>query len=165
MGAAVVPGGDPGGVDAGRQRAGEPSAAAEAGAGKRGAFLGAGVVLPVLFTLFVWSRGRPDVVALGVLMMSCGDAAAAVAGRWWARARRLPEGRKTAAGLAAYIAAALGAAALGAWVLGAPRPVPWPAIGAAALAGGAVEALCPGAWDNPVVLVVTLFVLSLFLLI
>ena len=137
----------------------------EAGAGKRAAYVGAGVVLPVLFALFLWSRGRADVVALAVLMMSFGDAAAAVAGRAWGRARGLPEGRKTAAGLAAYVVAALGAAALGAWVMGAPRPVPWPVFAAASAAGGAAEALCPGAWDNPVVLLVTLSALSLFLLI
>ncbi len=137
----------------------------EAGAGKRAAYLGAGVLLPVLFILFLWARGRADIVALSVLMMSCGDAAAAVAGRWWSRARGLPESRKTGAGLAAFVAAALAAAALGGWVLGAPRPVPWHALGAAAAAGGGAEALCPGAWDNPVVLVVTLAVLSAFLLV
>jgi dolichol kinase len=137
----------------------------EAGAGRRVVYLGAGVILPVLFILFLWARGRTDIVALAVLMMSFGDAAAAVAGRWWARARGLPEGRKTAAGLAGYVAASLAAAAVGIGALGAPRPVPWTAFGAAALAGGAAEALCPGAWDNPVVLVVTLAVLSLFLLV
>jgi dolichol kinase len=136
-----------------------------ASAGKRAAYLGAGIVLPVLSILILWSRGRADVVALAVLMMSFGDAAAAVAGRWWGRARGLPEGRKTAAGLAAYVAAALAAAAMGAWALGAPRPVPWPAFGAASVAGGGAEALCPGAWDNPVVLLVTLFILSLFRLV
>jgi dolichol kinase len=136
-----------------------------AGQGQRAAYLGAGIVLPVLFMLALWSRGRADVVALAVLMMSCGDAAAAVAGRWWGRARGRPEGQKTVAGLAAFVAAALAAAALGAWMLGTLRPVPWPALGAAAVAGGGAEALCPGAWDNPVVLLVTLFILSLFLLI
>jgi hypothetical protein len=49
--------------------------------------------------------------------------------------------------------------------MGAPRPVPWPVFAAASAAGGAAEALCPGAWDNPVVLLVTLSSLSLFLLI
>lgn len=137
----------------------------EAGAAKRAVYLGAGVVLPVLMILVVWGRGRADVAALAVLMMSCGDAAAAAAGRRWSRTRGLPEGRKTAAGLAAFVAASMGAAALGAWILGAPRSVPWPALAAASVAGGGAEALCPGAWDNPVVLVVTLAVFGLFLLV
>ena len=117
--------------------------------GKRAAYLGAGVVLPVLSILIVWSRGRADVVALAVLMMSFGDAAAAVAGRWWGRARGLPEGRKTAAGLAAFVAASLAAAALGAWALGTPRPVPWPALRRGLRRGGRCGGAVPRRVGQP----------------
>jgi CDP-diglyceride synthetase len=126
----------------------------------RTAFLLGGVIVPFLLFVFLWARGQQSLVALAVLMMSVGDAAAAVAGTAWSRHHGRPPGRKTLAGFAAnLVSSAVVIVAAGA-VFGIPlRPLLSAAV-AAAGAGALLEYLLPGRWDNPVVLTAALLLLA-----
>jgi dolichol kinase len=154
----------PVGVMLGGNAWGQVRRMAGAGPVRRGFYITVCAVIPWAGILLCWWRGWLAVVALAVLTMSFGDAAAALAGRWWSRRRGPPDSRKTLAGLGAGAAAALAAGLLGGWLLGIPWPALGPAAGAAAGTGAVAEYATPGPWDNAVVLMVNLLVFGLILL-
>jgi dolichol kinase len=110
---------------------------------------------PAAVILFLWARGRTDLVVLGVLAMTIGDTAAAFAGMRFGK-RRLPWTGKSLEGAAANAAASwITLAAAGALLYGMPPG----AFVAPAIAAAAVEVALPGEWDNPVSILVVIGIL------
>ena len=112
-----------------------------------------GVLLPLALLLFLWRQGRMQTIVLAVLVMTLGDAAAAIGGRMWG-AHRLFRNNKTLEGALCNLLVSF------ATVFVATRSVL--VSTAAALTATTVEATVPGIWDNPAVLIATLLLLSYF---
>jgi dolichol kinase len=92
-------------------------------------------------------------IVLAVLVMTLGDAAAAIGGRVWGK-KRLFQHNKTLEGTLCNLLVSF------ATVFVANRSVPLSML--AALTAATVEATVPGIWDNPAVLLALLLLLSYF---
>ncbi len=116
------------------------------------------VVVPAFLLLFFWNKHRIDVVAQSVLLMSFGDAAAALVGKRFGSGRIMWTG-KSLQGLLAFVLASFLTLLLSDWFL-FHEPVLLSRLLSVSLICGVVEFMLPGAWDNPAVLTISALLLG-----
>ena len=109
------------------------------------------ILFPLAFILMLavfWPRGRPDVIAGGILVLALGDAAAAIVGRKFGRIRyRVGSGHRSVEGSLAMFGFSLLALGLATRVLFPVDIAPLALVGVAALATG-LEAASQFGTDN-----------------
>lgn len=108
------------------------------------------VLVPAFLLLYFWSRHRTDVVALSVLLMSFGDAGAAFVGKRFG-STKIAWTEKSWVGLLAFVFVSFLSLLLSVWFL-FPGQLSVSKLLSASLICAVVEAMAPGAWDNPAVL-------------
>lgn len=111
--------------------------------------------LPLAVILFVWARGRTDLVVLGVLAMTIGDTAAAFAGRRFGR-HKIPWTGKSLEGAAANAVTSWITLSVAGALLYDQPPI---AFVLPSIAAAVVEAVLAGEWDNPVAILVVIALL------
>ena len=117
------------------------------------AYIILGVLMPLALLLFLWRQGRAQTIVVAVLMMTLGDAAAAIGGRFWGRHRIFQQKKTVEGSLCNFLVSFT-------TVFIATRSAVTSM--AAAFTAATIEATVPGIWDNPTVLFAALLLLYYF---
>jgi hypothetical protein len=120
---------------------------------RRRAYSVFGFLIPLALLLYLWAKGRTGVIVLSVLVMSLGDAAAAWGGLALGK-RRIPWTGKSLEGALCNLLVSF-------TILFAFTHAVLPSV-LTSTAAASLEAVVPGAWDNPAVLMLVALLLIYF---